>query len=191
MKLLFLDTETTGTDPKKHGVIQIAGIVEIDGDIKEEFNFKCQPFPGQLISQDALKINGITLEQIKTFPMPGDTYKELETIFSKHIDRYDKTDKFYLVGQNIRFDYDMLTEFFMRNSNPYLYGYISYHLIDLIAITAMFTLAGKLKTANMKLMSIAEAMGIKFNAHDAMEDIKVCHEIFHRYKNIISKGENL
>jgi len=39
MKLLFLDVETTGVDNSKNGIIQLSGIIEIDGVIKEEFNF--------------------------------------------------------------------------------------------------------------------------------------------------------
>lgn len=30
MKLLFFDLETTGTNPARHGIHQISGIVEID-----------------------------------------------------------------------------------------------------------------------------------------------------------------
>ena len=30
-KVLWLDIETTGLDPERHGIVQIAGIIEIDG----------------------------------------------------------------------------------------------------------------------------------------------------------------
>ena len=43
MKNLWIDLETTGLDVKKHGVVQIAGIVEIDGEIQESFNFFTKP----------------------------------------------------------------------------------------------------------------------------------------------------
>ena len=43
MKLLWLDVETTGLNKEKCDIIQIAGIVVIDGEEKERFNFKCQP----------------------------------------------------------------------------------------------------------------------------------------------------
>jgi DNA polymerase III epsilon subunit-like protein len=35
-KTLYIDTETTGTDPAKHGLIQLACIAEIDGEVAEE-----------------------------------------------------------------------------------------------------------------------------------------------------------
>ena len=59
MKLLFLDTETTGLEPGKHGVVQIAGIIEIDGVVKEEFDFLCRPFDGQLYEARALEMDEI------------------------------------------------------------------------------------------------------------------------------------
>ena len=43
MKILWLDTETTGLNTDKCDLIQLAGIVIIDGEEKERFNFYCQP----------------------------------------------------------------------------------------------------------------------------------------------------
>jgi DNA polymerase III epsilon subunit-like protein len=49
MKYIFLDTETTGTDPVKNGIIQLSGIIVVpdvlaDG-AEEKFDLKMQPFP--------------------------------------------------------------------------------------------------------------------------------------------------
>jgi uncharacterized protein YprB with RNaseH-like and TPR domain len=35
--ILFIDIESTGLDPKRNGIIQIAGIIEINGEVKEKF----------------------------------------------------------------------------------------------------------------------------------------------------------
>ena len=50
-KLLYFDTETTGLDPVRNGIIQIAGIIVIDGEVKEEFNIKMQPHENDEITQ--------------------------------------------------------------------------------------------------------------------------------------------
>ena len=42
-KIFYFDTETTGLDPKRHDIIQLAYIVEINGEVKEEGEFKLQP----------------------------------------------------------------------------------------------------------------------------------------------------
>ena len=108
MKVNHFDTETTGLDAVKNDIIQIAGIIEIDGEVMEEFHFKCQPHSYENISPQALKINGYTVEQLKTFEDPHVIHKKLVDIFSKYIDKYDREDKFYPAGQNIRFDMGFL-----------------------------------------------------------------------------------
>lgn len=181
MKLLFLDTETTGLDLIKNGIVQISGIIDIDGEVKEEFDFKCRPFQGKFVTNEALNVIKKTKDEVLALPDPTVTYKQLLSVMEKYIDRYNKTDKFYLVGQNVKFDYDMMTQWFKDNGNSYFYAYVAYHLIDIITITALFNLAGIIKTQNMKLATIAEHYGIKFEAHNSMEDIRVTRQIFYKY----------
>ena len=76
-KILYLDTETTGTDVRENDVIQFAGIIEIGGKIKETFDFKIRPFNLEKIDDSALSLNGFTLEGIKVFPEPKDIYSKI------------------------------------------------------------------------------------------------------------------
>lgn len=43
IKILFFDCETTGIDPKKNAIHQLSGIMDIDGIIKETFDYKIKP----------------------------------------------------------------------------------------------------------------------------------------------------
>ena len=185
MKILFIDLETSGIDPHKHGVIQIAGVIEVDGAVAEEFSFDCSLYPDQACDPKALQVTGKTPQQISGYPAPGLAYKSLLAIFDKYIDRYNKNDKFHMVGQNPQFDYAFLTEFFRRNGNAYFYAYVQYYLIDLIAITALFRSAGKIDVPNMKLPTMTAYFGIKHKAHDAMEDIKATRQLYHLYADLI------
>ena len=187
MKLLFLDTETTGVDNTKNGIIQIAGIVEIDGAVKEGIQHDVPAVSGQAVSPDALKVTGKTMDEIRAYPEPQAAYRDLVAILDRYIDRYDKTDKFYMVGQNTKFDYDFLTAWFKNNGNPYFYAYVAYHLIDLIQATALFTVAGHFKLENMKLATVAKHFGIPLKAHDAMNDIRATREIFYRYVDLLKQ----
>lgn len=45
MKVLFFDLETTGTLVNKHGIHQLSGMIVVDGEVKEKFDFKVQPNP--------------------------------------------------------------------------------------------------------------------------------------------------
>ena len=203
MKLLFLDTETTGTNEKLHGVVQISGIIEIDGDVKEEFDHDCRLFPGQIYDFKALEVTGKTIREIESYPSPGETYKKILQSFEKYINRYDRNDKFYLVGQNVKFDYDFMDAWFKLNGNQYFYAYIAYHVLDIMALSNFFNVAGIIKTKNMKLKTIADFFGITFGAHDSAEDIRATRDIYYKYlsilrtarvpeeiKNLMKGGEN-
>ncbi|MDD3178045.1 MAG: exonuclease domain-containing protein [Candidatus ainarchaeum sp.] len=71
MKKLYFDVETTGLNPEKHGLIQFSGIIEIDGEIKEKFNFKIKPFDSDLIEESALNVNNISREELNLFTEPN------------------------------------------------------------------------------------------------------------------------
>ena len=60
-KLFFYDLETTGLKFWKNGIHQISGCIEIDGDVKEEFNFHVKPNPACVIEDEALYVSGVTL----------------------------------------------------------------------------------------------------------------------------------
>jgi len=187
MKMLFIDLETTGTVPGKHGVVQIAGIIEIEGKVAEEFELKCRPFPGEVADPAALRVIGKTADEIRAYPEPRLAFEKLKGIFQKYVDRYDKTDKLNMVGQNPKFDYDFLTSFFQKNGDQYLYAYIKFHLIDLIAATALFQSAGKMTVPNMKLETVAGYFGIEHKAHDALEDIRITRQLYHTYADLIKQ----
>ena len=38
-KIIFIDTETGGVNAEKSALIQLSGIIEVDGTEKEKFNF--------------------------------------------------------------------------------------------------------------------------------------------------------
>ena len=70
MKTIYIDLETTGLDPNENAIVQLSGMIEIDGEVKESFDFKMQPFEGQIVTEESLVINGLTVETIKTYPKP-------------------------------------------------------------------------------------------------------------------------
>ena len=191
MKLLFLDTETTGVK-EDSGVIQISGIIEIDGKIVEEFDFRLRPMKGDMFYPESIKAHGYSYEKIKQFPDPEPVFIELKKILEKYVDRYNKNDKFHLVGQNVGFDFDVLDRFFKKNGEKYLFSFIHYHKIDLVACTAIMKLAGKLPfLENMQLETVCKFLGINANFHDSKEDIHATRKVFYRYIESLSKIEIL
>lgn len=101
-KLFFYDLETTGTNPGRNGIHQISGEIVIDGKSVETFDFKVQPNPKAQVEDAALAVGGVTREQIMAYPPMGQVYTQLVTMLAKYVNKYDKTDKFHLVGYNNR-----------------------------------------------------------------------------------------
>jgi len=177
MKVFYFDCETSGTNPNRNDILQMAGLIEIDGQVIDSFKLHCQPFDYGTIEQGALDCNGLTIEQIKTFPTPQETYSELLKILGNHVNKYDRTDKFYLAGQKIGFDADFLQAFFEKNNDKYFGSWVNRRYIDLLALTRILNYVGVLKTENDKLGTLAEMFGVSLDAHDALEDIKATREI--------------
>ena len=61
VKKFFYDLETTGVDHRRNGIHQLAGCIEIDGEIVESFNFKVAPNPKAIIEEEVLKVGGGTV----------------------------------------------------------------------------------------------------------------------------------
>lgn len=185
MKVLWFDTETTGLDPVKHDIIQIAGMVEINGEVVEEFNIKCQPVNYDTVQQEALDVHGISIEQIRDYQTSVEGKKEFVSIMDKYINKYDKNDKFTPAGQNVQFDVNMLREWFIKNGERYGSGsYHNYHMIDTACLARIMTFEGALDTTNHKLETLANRYEIKIDAHDALSDIQATRNV---YKSLINE----
>lgn len=177
MKVLYFDTETTGLDPVKNDIIQLAGIVEINGEIKEEFNFFSQPFSYENVSQEALDIHGISIDTIKGFPKPETLRIRLIQLMGKYVDKYNREDKFYAAGMNAGFDLGFLSKNFQKSNDKFFFSWFWGHALDLYELAIILKYKGILKTENLKLETLAEYFGIELKTHDAMSEIKCTREI--------------
>lgn len=180
MKLLWFDAETSGLDAVRNDILTLSGIIEIDGKIKETFDFKVQPFDYNNLDDEALKINGLTLEQIKTFEEPKKVHRKLVAILSKYVNRYNKFDKFQPSGYNVVFDVNFLGEFFKKCGDKYFGSWVDYHKLDVATLVQIFHLKNKLNLPNYKLVTACESLDIKINAHNSMSDIEATRELFYK-----------
>lgn len=180
MKCIWLDTETTGLDPIKNGIIQLSGLIEIDGEIKESFDYDIKPFPEDEINEESLSINGKTKEQILNDPAflsPYKVYEDFKGILGKYVDKYNKNDKFTPMGQNVQFDLNFLRNFFIKNNDKYFGSFIAWQEVDLLAFARLLRYTGKISVDNCKLETLAKYIGKEYKAHDALEDIRMTREI--------------
>ncbi|HYD35527.1 MAG TPA: 3'-5' exonuclease [Vitreimonas sp.] len=191
MKILYFDVETTGRDAVKNDITQLSGALEIDGNIVEEFNYRLQPINWDTVEPEALEVTGISLEELKTFPTPDKAYKSFLAMLDKHISKFDRTDKFYPAGYNVRFDLDFLGNFFKKNGNNYFGSYCNWKAIDPLPILQFMDAHKMIALENYKLSTVCNHFGIEIQAHDAMSDIMATKKLIAKVRGFISTSEIL
>lgn len=182
MKLFFFDLETTGTNPGRHGIHQMSGMIVIDGEIKESFDFKVRPNPQAEIQDEALAVAGVTRDQVMAYPPMEVVFPQLIEILAKYVDRYDKKDKFYLVGfNNAAFDNQFLRGFFLQNGDKYFGSWFWANCMDVYVMATPYLAAKRAEMKDFKQGTVAKALGIQVDdsrLHDALYDIEICKAIF-------------
>lgn len=187
LKILWLDTETTGLKAEENDVIQIAGIFDIDTIAGEEFNMYVQPYNWENISEEALKVNGHDIAQLRTYEPGASIHRRLVDILGRFLDKYDRTDKAFIGGQNPSFDRDFLKAFWIKNGDPYFGSWFDYHTIDLCSWSLAFHIKRivDLRDPNtgrisVRLSNVAQAFGLEQEEpHDALSDIRLTRRIFY------------
>ena len=190
-KKLYFDCETTGFSSKKNALIQLAIIIEIDGVIKEEIEFRIKPFIDDEIDERSLEVHGFSKGDIEKFEEPRCVFNRIISLLDKYINKFNKEDKFVPCGQNVQFDKNFVDMFFRKNGCKYFYSYIGSKDKDVLEIMSWLEdneLIPKLK--NYKLGTIAEHFKIKFKAHDALEDIKTTYKIIKAIDKLITDGKD-
>ena len=175
-KILWLDTETTGLEPQKNAIIQMAVLIEIEGKIKEELNLFLRPMDIDKVEQEALDIHGHTKEKIWEFPPPEKAMARLQKTMLNHVNKFDKSDKFVMAGYFVRFDMDFLRALFEKLGDKYFGSWffsVSYDVQNLVAERV----ARGFRAPNYKLETVCEQFGVKIDAHDALSDIKATRKL--------------
>jgi len=188
MKMFHFDTETTGLDPKKHDILQLAYLVEIDGKTRDEGNIFMQPFDYSTITKEALDVNKLNLEQIKTYQNPKNAYDVFVKMLAKYVNKYDRTDKFSPAGYNIGFDCEFLKEWFIKNRDVYYGSWFNWKRIDPLAILYFMDGMGQLTLPDYKLQTVCDYFEIAIQAHDALSDIRATKQLIEILNRNFFKG---
>lgn len=181
MKRFYSDTETTGTDPKRHGLIQFTGIVTIDGVEKGRINLQITPFEGDLIEDDALEHNGITREELNSLDRmsPKQAVQAINDFLGQWVDKFDKFDKYQWYGYKAAFDSDFTREFFYKNGDKYFGSWFFTPPLCVMTLAAYILQKERQQIENMKLRSVygylfphRSQMYTEEEWHDALFDIE-------------------
>jgi DNA polymerase III subunit epsilon len=183
-KLLFFDLETTGVNHRRNGIHQISGLIDIDGIIKEEFDFRVRPNPQAVIEDEALKIAGVTREQIDSYPSMREVYNQFIDVLARYVSKFDRKDKFHLVGYNNRgFDDPFLRAWFEQNFDKYFGSWFWADSLDCLVLASYALRNERRKLENFQLRTVAKHLGITVDEtklHDARYDIGLTRDIFYK-----------
>lgn len=182
MKLLFFDLETTETNPGRNGIHQISGQIVIDGKHVQDFDFHVRPNPKAVIEDAALNVGGVTREQVLAYPPMGQVYKEFVAMLDKYVDKYNKKDKFFLVGyNNAAFDNQFLRGFFLQNGDNYFGSYFWSNSIDVMVLASAYIADRRADMENFKLSTVAKFLGVSVSddsLHNALYDIELTRAVY-------------
>jgi len=181
-KYFWLDSETGGTDPKKHGIIQIAGIYESGKNLRNirySKTFEALVHPGKTkLTKEALEINGHKKKKIKKYPK--DSLMKLTEFFDEYVNKFNKEDKLLIIGYNVKFDLEMVHGWAKREGYEFMGAYLDWRVVDVLVLARTAHALGLMSEnpIDFKLGTICKIYGIKEPTHDAMDDIVATRELF-------------
>lgn len=182
MKTLFFDLETTGLQPHRHCLHQIAGIYLENGEEVKRFEIKMRPYEKAAIEQDALDIAKVTIDELNARQSFADGYKEFTTMLDMWVKKFDKTDKIELVGyNNLSFDNNFLRGLFLINGDKYFGSYFHQQSRDVYALAVECLHPFRNEIENFKLPTVAKFLGIEViddKLHDAVYDVHLTIQVY-------------
>lgn len=182
MKLFFFDLETTGVMHWKNGIHQLSGQIQIGDMVVDSFDIRVQPNPKCVIEESALKASNVTAEIVNAYQPMITGYYFLVNLLGKYCDKFNKDDKFFLVGyNNAAFDNAFLRAFFVQNGDNYFGSWFWSNSIDVMVLAAEYLKTERHKMADFKLKTVAAYLGIpveESRLHDAQYDIELTRSIY-------------
>lgn len=184
LKLAFIDTETTGVDPKVNDIWQLGVILDIDGQEVARELFECKPFNMAAVSPEALAVSGVTMEYLEKLQQPYQMFYSLRNLLSKYVNKYDKNDNFKIVAFNTPFDKDFLYNFFSKCGDSYFHSLFAKPFVDLLNFFRIPYCLEQFNPmpANLKLQTLTEYFSITHDqAHNALSDASAVRDIWYKH----------
>lgn len=180
-KLFVYDLETTGTEPKSNGIHQLSGLIIIEGKIMDDFNYFIKPYQDQIINIQSLAISNTTLGRLESYTRPQDAFIMLITLMTEYCNKYDRNDRFHIVGyNNAVFDNLFLREYFLRNNSSFN-NYFWDVPIDVFVLAGYYLAPIRHAMPDFKLSTVAKQLGIHVreeNLHSARYDAELTYQIY-------------
>jgi DNA polymerase III epsilon subunit-like protein len=178
MNILFLDTETTGLDPIRHAIIQLAYVIEIDGDEVCSKVFDLDPQDADMCLP-ALSVNNFTLERLRAGRPPAYVLEQLITDMRRYVPPSAEP-PYCFCAYRASFDFGFMVEAFKKVNDKRWWDWISKkRILDPLPLLQYLDYRGVLDLPDYKLVTVANHFGVaSANAHDAMADVAMLRKIW-------------
>lgn len=163
---IIIDVETTGLNPKNDEILQVA---ICDGLGNELLNSYVMP-ERRRRWPNAQKINGITWNMVKDSPTLGELSGRIHSILSS---------KYLVIGYNLRFDFMMLEA---GGVDIETIGFTWDIMNDCSVMMGNWNNA-RGEYSFVRLQTIASHYNIKYDPHNALEDVRATAKVFRRLLN--------
>lgn len=190
MNILFLDLETTGTNPDVHSIIQIGAALFVEGKKVDQFKINLAPRENSITDLGALRVNKNSLSALNS-------KNDRKTAFIKFIDwilslnlKYEG--QLIICGHNVHFDLSFIKSTLKEYNIEGWDSVVSYRIQDTNTIGRFLINNGLLHIPKSQkgggLEKLALALGIEVrdrNLHDALEDVKLTAEVYYELSNFV------
>lgn len=156
---IALDLETTGLDPKKNKIIEIAAVHVKDGAVKERYQTLLNP--GWRLPEKITELTGITEEELLDAPAIGEKLGEFLEFTQNRV----------IVGHSVSFDYSFLKRAAVNQGLIF-----EAKAIDTLKIARKYL--ADLPSRNLHALCLH--YGIEHHAHRALADAEATHELLVR-----------
>ena len=179
-KILWIDCETTGTEPKVNDIWQLAYLIEIDGEIVDGENMYIRPYNVKNIEEKALEIGGTTIDKLLDIKLTvSQAVPKIKKTWAKYIDKFNRDDKFVIAGYWVHFDADFLRQMFHKAGDKYGIGSWCFSpLLDVSTFVGIAVAMKGFRFPNYKLETVCDRLGIPLEAHDALSDIHATRTLY-------------
>lgn len=177
-RLLLIDLETTGLDPQRDSVVQIASCLLAKEDLREERWFESLVRPETTMVEDAREIHGLSDNELAAAPSLAEAIDRFA--------RYAPSDAI-VCGHNVGFDVSFLKQAYSRLGRDYPFDY---HTVDIWSLAFFVLGAEGVPSGSFTLNKLCALYGIpRGREHDALEDVRASATVLRQlFAGVQGKG---
>lgn len=187
MKIAYINTETTGLNPERHGIVQLACLIVENHRIISEIDILIDPFSYREnceCNDEALEINGRTIEEIEHFPNADD---QLDKFLNFLVPYTRGNDTLQIAGYGVDFDIGFIKAWF-KSSDLKFENYFNHETLDVLSLVRHAEYFGVIKLERNRLIDVCEHFNIPLDAHNALNDTKATYLLHDALADKLSDG---